>query len=388
MDELLLRAIQDKIRSILPEITTLRRQIHQEPEIGLATQATRQKIRAALQETSLVIQPPLLEADLIADLPKPGAKMICLRADTDGLPIQEATGLAYRSRVPGAMHACGHDGHTAILVGTARVLDAFRSELPVAVRFIFQPGEEMICGGKTLVRRGACAGAAAAYALHNWPGLPVGHIAARSGPLFSAGAMFSITLTGRGCHGAMPEQGLNPLPVAAALITRFQELHQRLHPVDGSILSVCSIHGGESKNIIPDSAVIRGTTRFLSTAAGDRIEAEMRRIIAAIATESGTTAEMEYEKEYSLPVLNTETGFERIRATVQRYLAEEAWQPLEKPNMTCEDFAFYLEGREGAMFLLGNGTGSPGLHNAEFDFDDRSLETGILVMSLLALNHS
>ena len=389
MNPSLLAQVKTKIDAILPEITALRHRIHQEPELGLDTQTTRQKILTALNAASLQIRAPFIGADLVADLPRPEAeKTICLRADMDALPVREATHLEYQSLFPGVMHACGHDGHSAILVGTALVLEAFREELPVAVRFVFQPGEELVCGGKALVRRGVCDDVAAAYAIHNWPGLPAGQIASRSGPLFAAGAMFSIELTGRGCHGGMPEQGLNPLPAAAALITKLQDLHDRTYLRDGSVISVCSISAGESKNIIPDRAIVRGTARFLSSSAGERIEADIHRSGAEIASLHGVTVALTYENDYSLPVLNTAAGYERVRSTVRRYLSETAWQELAKPSMTCEDFAFYLEGRQGAMFLLGNGADSPALHTAEYDFNDQSLATGILVMSLLALDHS
>ena len=206
MDAELLSLLKLKISEILPEIIELRHQIHKEPEIGLTTAATRQKVLERLSRTNLTIQNPLLENDLLADLDGHNQRRICLRADTDALAIREQTGLEYQSQIPGAMHACGHDGHTAILTGTALVLNALQEYLPISVRFIFQPGEEMLCAGKTLVSKGACDGSEAAFALHNWPGLPIGRITSKTGPLFAAAAMFTIELTGHGCHGAMPEQ--------------------------------------------------------------------------------------------------------------------------------------------------------------------------------------
>lgn len=387
MDEPLLANVKAKIQAILPEIKRLRHQIHQTPEIGLATRETRQTIAQALAGTSLTIHPPLLENDLIAELQRPVGKTICLRADTDALPVQETTQLDYTSCNPGAMHACGHDGHTVILIGTALVLEAFREQLPVSVRFVFQPGEEVVGGGKTLVRLGACGTAVEAYALHNWPGLPVGQVATRTGPLFAAGVMFDIQITGRGCHGAMPEQGHNPIPVAATIVTKLHELHREVNQRDGSVVSVCSVLAGDSQNIIPDTAVIRGTTRYLNTASGLEIERALLQIVESTAVSAGITITLDYPKIYDLPLINTELGVNRIAAVARQVLPAGQWQLQTNPQMVCEDFAFYLENRDGALFLLGAGTDGPRLHNPNFDFNDEILEIGILMMSLLALNH-
>ncbi len=387
MDEQLLAKVKAKIQAILPEIKQLRHQIHQAPEIGLATPGTRQTIAQALAGTGLTFQPPLMESDLIAELPGPVVKTICLRADTDALPVQETTQLDYASRHPGAMHACGHDGHTAILVGTALVLDSFREQLPVSVRFVFQPGEEVVGGGKTLVRLGACGAAVEAYALHNWPGIPVGQVATRPGPLFAAGVMFNILITGRGCHGAMPEQGHNPIPVAASLVTKLHELHREVNQRDGSVVSVCSVLAGDSQNIIPDTAVIRGTTRYLNTTSGLEIERALWQIVASTAAIEGITVTLDYPKIYDLPLINTELGVNRVAAVARQVLPAGQWQLQPNPQMVCEDFAFYLENHDGALFLLGAGIDWPRLHNPNFDFNDEILETGILMMSLLALDH-
>ena len=387
MNQDLLRQIKTTIKNILPVTQAIRHQLHSEPEIGLDTFTTRERIMTSLCHTKLVFQPPLMQTDLIGELKGNNPQTICLRADMDALPVSEQTNVAYHSKRPGSMHACGHDGHSAILIGTALTLDALAENLPLNVRFIFQPGEEMVCGGKTLVQLGACQGAAAAFALHGWPGLPVGQIYAREGPLFAAGGYFKIQVTGKGCHGAQPELGHNPIPVAATVIHKLEQLQQQIYDVDGSILSVCLVQSGHSANIIPDNSLIQGTTRYLSEAAGLKIEQGIRKLVTETNDDNDVKVSLEYENRYSLPVLNTQVGFNLIQKLAKGYFPPTAWREMEQPSMVNEDFAFYLEGREGAMFLLGLGEDSPPLHSPQFDFNDQALENGILMMTLLALNY-
>jgi amidohydrolase len=387
MNKQLLSQLQARISQILPEIKDLRRNIHSEPELGLDTTGTAYKIREALQETSLAFFEPFLGGDVVAELEGQSTRTICLRADIDALPIHEETGLPYASIFAGRMHACGHDGHAAMLVGAIRVLDSVKEHLPVSVRFVFQPGEEVIGAGKELVKRGAVNGCEAAYAIHGWPGLPAGCVSTLAGPMMAAAAMFVIEIKGKGCHGARPEDGKNPIPTAARIVSALAAMHERWNSQNGSIISVCSFQSGTNSNVIPDAAIIRGTTRYLSNEVGDSIQDEIRKAVAEICRDAGTEARIEYEPPYDLPVINTESGYRLVRSLAEEYLPAGSWREMDKPSMGAEDFAYYLPGREGAMFHLGLGESSPGIHTCSFDFNDDVLGTGILMHCLLALAH-
>ena len=384
----LVAAVQAGVKACLPEVIALRRALHREPEIGLQTPATRAAVLARLASPAFRVRPPLLGDDLIIELPGAGPRTLCLRADMDALPIVEATGLPHASCRAGAMHACGHDGHTAILAGTARVLERLQHRLAATARFIFQPGEELVCGGRELVRRGACDGAEAAYALHGWSGLPAGCVSARVGPQLAAGGFFTLRLAGKGCHAAHPERGCNPIPCAGRLAGRLADYHAQVNAATGSVVSVCMLHAGEAANTIPGTATLQGTFRYLRVAEGDRLEAEIRAMAEAAAREAGVGLEVAFERSYALPVLNTAEGVARLETAARAGLPEGAWMPLEQPSMGNEDFAFYLEGREGAMGFLGLGQTWPALHTPAFDFNDAVLAPGITLLALVALGYA
>lgn len=387
LDRQLVDEVKQRVKQFLPDVVDLRHRIHSEPEVGLDTSATAEKIRRMLGDTSLVVREPLLGHDVVADLEGGSGRVICLRADIDALPICEENDLPYKSTIPNTMHACGHDGHAAMLVGAALVLDSLRERLGVRVRFVFQPGEEVICAGREMVARGAVDGCEAAYAIHGWPGVPEGAVSTRQGPLFAAGAHFYITLRGRGCHGAMPERGRNPIPPAARVACELQEMHDELHPLDGTVVSVCSLQAGSSSNIIPDSALVQGTARYLSLERGDEVEGLIRGIAARVAADAGVEVDIDYIRHYDLPVVNSRDGFERVRYAAQVALPAGCWIEAEQPTMANEDFAYYLQGRDGAMMWLGLGEEYQSLHSLRFDFNDRVLNDGILVFSLLALSY-
>lgn len=384
MHDELAALVRSRIQAILPRITEFRRQLHTDPEIGLDTARTGEKIREALKDTAITFHPPLMENDVVGDLGD-APRRILLRADMDALPIQELADHSYKSTNKGRMHACGHDGHMAMLVGAALVLDSLREHLNIGVRFAFQPGEEVICAGKTFVERGVCDGCDAAYAIHGWPGLPVGCVTSREGPLFAAGAHFTIELTGKGCHGALPERGNNPIPPAARIISELAKMHAEVNARDGSVVSVCSFQAGDSSNVIPDTATVLGTFRYLEPSVGIDLESRIRRTVEDVAKEAGLISNLDLDSAYSLPVINTAHGCELVCDIAERHAR---WLEAERCHMTMDDFAFYLKGREGAYFLLGLGESSPALHSPTFDFNDEALETGILMHCMVALSES
>jgi amidohydrolase len=347
---------------------------------------TREKVSRALKDAALSAWEPRLGTDFIGELKGRSERVIVLRADIDALPVEEKTGLPYRSKNAGVMHACGHDGHTAVLAGAALVLSALKEHLPVTVRFVFQPGEEKICAGRDLVEKGACEGAEAAYALHSWPSLPLGAVACKEGTIFACGSQFRVLLHGKGCHGASPEKGLNPIPVGAEIIQRLFALHRAENPVDSTVVSSCHFEAGTSPTIIPDTALLEGTARYLSAEKADLMQKKIEAVIEASARGTGVTPEVSYDRRYSIPVINSRKGFEAVRRCAETVLPAGAFRVAEKPSMGMEDFSFYLPGREGAMFWLGMGEHTSPIHSSLFDFNDNALEPGILMMCALVLD--
>ncbi|MBT3293969.1 MAG: amidohydrolase [Verrucomicrobia bacterium] len=378
--------LQRAVQGVLPGVRALRQDLHAHPEIALHEKRTAACVRDALRAAGLAPWPPLLDTDVIAELPGADSRTtICLRADMDALPIDETTDCTYRSTTPGMAHSCGHDGHTAMLVGAARVLAARQGPLPVNVRFVFQPGEEIVAAGRDLVARGACDGVSAAYALHGWPGLPVGVVAGRSGPVMAAAAFFSVQLTGSGCHGSTPECGNSPLTAAAEIVQALERLHADVQAEDGSVVSVCSLRGGQSANVIPERCRIEGTVRYLEAARGAQLEQRIRAVITQRCDARSIQADLDYTSRYALPTINSEAASARARSLVQHHLGSALWHELTAPSMSSEDFAYYLEGREGAMLRLGMGEESPSLHNPAYNFNDDALANGIFTLCALAL---
>ena len=378
----MIEQLRASIEARLPALREFRHEMHRFPEIGLQEHQTRARIAAALADSAISIREPLMDTDLIAELPGPGDDLVCLRADIDALPICEPRNVPWASQNEGFMHACGHDGHTTMLLGAAQVLCELRNELPQSVRFVFQPGEEMVCGGKTLVARGACEGATAAYALHGWPGLPAGAVACKAGPLMGAGAAFHITLRGVGCHGAMPEKGRSPIPAGAELVTELQALHDAEFARSGTLVSVCSVRAGRNSTVVPDHLIIEGTTRYHAAEFATIMPSRIRELAESAAQRHGLGLEIAFEADYDTPVVNSAAGYTAVRSAAERITD---FQEAEA-SLAMEDFAFYLPGREGAMFWLGLGEDYPSLHSTEFDFNDDVLATGIMMFCLLALD--
>lgn len=381
MIEQLARRIDELAGQALPGIVDLRHRIHAEPEVGIFTEATADKVRSILSGTRIAFRNPIIRGDLVGDLDVGVSRWICLRAELDALPVLEATQLPYASTNPGAMHACGHDGHASILTGAALVLDSLADVLPVNIRFVFQPGEEMIAAGRILVEGGVCDGCDAAYALHGWPGLPENCICTKPGQMFAAGAHFTIILRGRGCHGAMPDCGLNPIPPAAKLVRNLADLHTRVS-ADGSVVSVCSVRAGDSSNVIPDHATILGTARYFDVAAGDIIERKIRSLAQLCESDFGVCVEVEYDRAYDYPVVNSKRGSD-VAMAAAGLIPETQWREAISAVPTLEDFAYYLKSREGALVWLGLGEDWPLLHSPKFDFNDNVLKSGIRLLSLL-----
>jgi amidohydrolase len=368
--------------SDLDGLRALRRHLHAHPELSWQEQGTQHVLRAQLAGLGLAprdIAGTGLVVDTRPDLPV----SVALRADLDALPIREETGLPYASAIPGCMHACGHDGHMAILVGVARAL--VRAAAAVNVRLIFQPAEEGGPGAARVVREGALEGVPEIYGLHNWPALATGSAAVAEGPVMAASRIFDATFRGRGGHGSQPQLTADPILAAAQFVTAAQAVVSRMvHPLAPAVVSFGSVHGGTRGNIIPDEVHLKGTLRALDDALVAEMEARLRAHARAAGEPLGVQSEVSFSVPYPV-TFNGPAGVARVRRAIEA--GAEPWAgPTPFPCLAAEDFSLYLERVPGAYFFLGSGRpdgSSPGLHRADYDFDDEAVPVGIRLFLLL-----
>lgn len=342
--------------AIAGEITALRRAIHAEPELGLHTPKTRDKVRTALADLPIEWREGPSTTGLVGIL-KGGAgpgRSVLLRGDTDALPMPEETGLDFASTIPGVMHACGHDAHVAMLAGAARILAQRVDTLKGEVRFMLQPGEEGFHGARFMLEDGLLDPMPdAAFALHVMPNAPHGLIGGRAGPLLAAADMIEITVTGRGGHASMPHDTLDPVPVACEIVLALQAMVARKVSVfDPAVVTIAKIESGTTHNVIPDTARLTGTMRTLSAQTRARLKDEIPLLAAGIAGAHGMTAEVRITEGF--PVTLCDAGAVSFGETVaQAMFGPEGFRRLPNPIMGAEDFAYVLEKVPGAMFFIG-----------------------------------
>jgi hippurate hydrolase len=385
-------ALTAAAEALSDKLTALRRSIHLEPELGLHTPKTRDKVRAALAHLPLEWREGPSTTGLVATLnPGKAGRSVLLRGDMDALPMPEETGLEFASQVAGAMHACGHDSHVAMLAGAAELLCQRADALEGEVRFMFQPGEEGWHGARFMLDDGLLDPLPdAAFALHVMPTAHGGVIAGRAGPLLAAADRLFITIEGRGGHASMPHQTLDPIPVACEIVGAFQTMVTRKFDAsEGVVLTVAKIASGTTNNVIPDSCELDGTIRTLSPRARARMKEEVTRLAQGIAAAHGLSADVRIEEGFPVTICD-ERAVDFGEAVTAELFDERAFHRMKTPIMGAEDFAYVLEKVPGAMFFIGVAhegadlASCCGLHSTKMVLDEGVMPKGAALLAALA----
>jgi amidohydrolase len=375
--------IINRVADLQPDIMAWRRDLHAHPELLYDVHRTAafvaERLRAfGCDEVATGLGRTGVVGVIKGRKPAAGAevKVIGLRADMDALPIEEQTNLAYASKTPGKMHACGHDGHTAMLLGAARYLAETRNFSGDAV-VIFQPAEEGGAGAAAMIKDGLMERFAIdqVYGMHNGPGMPIGAFATRPGPIMAATEHLTIKIEGLGGHAARPHKCIDSLLVGAELVTALQSIVSRsVDPLDAAVISICAFHAGSANNVIPQTAELKGTVRSLRAEVRDLLEKRVREVVAGVAQITGARIELDYERSY--PVVVNHVAQTALAARVAGEIAGEANVNTDMtPIMGAEDFSYMLEARPGAFIFIGNGD-SAGLHHPAYNFNDDAIVFG------------
>ncbi len=379
--------MSDKNYPFIAELTALRQDLHAHPELAFAETRTADIVARELERYGLEVHRGLAKTGVVGVLKAGNSpRMIGLRADMDALPLVENNSFPHRSKYPGKMHACGHDGHTAILLGAARHL-AEQPDFDGTVVFIFQPAEEGEGGAAVMIEEGLFEQfpVEAVFGLHNWPGIPVGQMVVMPGPVMAGTCAFEIEVRGHGCHAAMPHQGVDAIVTAAQLVQALQTVVSRkLHPCEAAVVSVTQIHAGEAWNIIPESVVLRGTLRSFKAEVQASVEAAIETLCQGIAAAHGAQISVRFDHRYP-PTVNSSAEARLCQEVAAEVFGAAHLLSDELPSMGAEDFAYMLREKPGCYVWLGNGPGSGGctLHNPHYDFNDALLPLGIRYWSAL-----
>jgi hippurate hydrolase len=383
--------VNNRIADFHAEMTAWRRDLHEHPELAFEEVRTSGIVADRLHEFGC--------DEVVTGIAKTGVvgvirgrnsgngRAIGLRADMDALPILEDTGLPYASKTPGKMHACGHDGHTTMLLGAAKYLAETRN-FDGTVYVIFQPAEENFGGGEVMVKEGLFERfpMERVFGLHNWPSMPAGTFAWREGPVMAAVANLEVTITGKGAHGAIPQNGNDPIVIAAAIVQALQSIVARnVEPVEGSVITIGHINGGHTYNVIPEQVTMLGTARWFAPEVGDLLEKRFLETVTGIAAAFGATAEAKFLRLY--PATINEPISTGLAADAARAVQGEARVvPMSKPTMGGEDFSFMLNVKDGAYLMLGGGRGTDDaqVHHPKYDFNDDILPIGASWWAALA----
>ncbi|HEU5320543.1 MAG TPA: M20 family metallopeptidase [Methylomirabilota bacterium] len=389
-----LGAVRDEAQALLDDAVELRRRLHRRPELGLTLPETQRAVLEALAGQGLTVRTGRALTSVVATLEgaRPGRTLL-LRADMDALPLREETGLPFASEVDGAMHACGHDAHVAMLVGAARLLAARRASLAGRVVFAFQPGEEGYHGARAMLEEGLLDGESAptaAFALHVGSRYPAGVVAARPGPMLASGDTLKVVVRGQGGHASAPQDCLDPIPIACEIVQAYQTLvTRRVNAFDPAVVTIAKIEAGTTRNVIPETASLLGIVRTVSEATRARVLDGVRRVAEGVAAAHGAEATVEVVRGY--PVTVNHAGFaDFVLDTATELLGPEPVTRMTHPIMGSEDFAYVLERVPGAMAFLGSrpaeGPAHPN-HSNRMLLNERALATGIALHAAVALRY-
>ena len=386
------KALFAQIDAINDKVVTIRHDLHEHPELSGHEEHTKYLVKGILEASGYKVKEFDDHYGLIADLDSPniGTKRVAIRADMDALPIEEHTNAPYASRVPGVMHACGHDSHTAIALGAAIALAEFKEQLPGNIRFIFQPSEESKEGGSIqMIEGGALEGVDAIFGLHAYPYLPTGQIGYKYGVMMASADVFTIEVFGKAAHGARPHEGVDAILVTAMIINSLNHIvSRRIDPLHPAVISLGQIEGGNAPNIICDHVIVRGTVRTVNEEIRKNIPEMMEESIKGIAKSMG--AKFNFDYEFGQPeLINDDKMVDVIVEAAKEVVGAENCIDLEDPVMGGEDFSEYLQIVPGAFFRLGTCNKEKetcvSQHNSRFNVDDDALQIGMKILSSAAL---
>ena len=379
--------IRPEIQALQPQLVAFRRQIHQHPELGFKERITAAEIAAKLTEWKIPHQIGIAQTGIVAMIQGRKTsfrlKTLAIRADMDALPIQEANDVPYKSQHDGVMHACGHDGHVAIALMTAYYLSQHQNDFAGMVKIIFQPAEEGPGGAKPMIEAGVLKNpdVDAIIGLHLWNNLPLGTIGVRSGALMAAVELFSLTIQGKGGHGAMPHQTVDSIVLGSQIVTALQTIVSRsVNPIDSAVVTVGEFHAGTAKNVIADTATLSGTVRYFNPDLADFFQHRIEAIVSGICASHGATYKLDYLKLYP-PTINDPKITDLVRAVATDIVETPLGIVPECQTMGGEDMSFFLQQVPGCYFFLGSANPDRSLayphHHPRFDFDETALSTGV-----------
>ena len=369
-----------ELEELQPEMQSWRRDFHAHPEIAFEEHRTAQIVAEKLESFGIEVETGLAGTGVVGTLKKgTGNRSIGLRADLDALLINEANDFEHKSKTPGKMHACGHDGHTTMLLGAAKYL-AEKGDFDGTITFIFQPAEENEGGGKVMIDDGLFDKypVESVFGMHNIPGMPVGTFAMKSGPIMASFDIFNLKIIGKGGHAAMPHTAIDPIIIGTKIVDAYQSIVSRyIDPQEPVVLSVTQFHGGDAYNVIPNEIEMKGTVRCFSSKVQESIENQMEQITSSICSAYGADYELAYERRYPATINTAEevTISEKVAKNIS---GDEMVHTSPTPSMGSEDFAFMLQERPGSYIWIGNGDGEGScmLHNPGYDFNDEILPIG------------
>jgi len=365
------------------KLIDIRRQLHANPELSCEEFETTEAIRGWLREAGIRIADYPLRTGVVAEVGGlRGGPIVAVRADIDALPVQEETGLPFASKAPGKMHACGHDFHTAAVLGAAILLKEKEDELDGTVRFLFQPAEERAKGANQVIASGALEGVQAVFGLHNKPNLPVGAIGIKAGPIMAAADGFEVEVRGLGTHAAVPQAGVDPIVASAHIITALQSIVSRnVAPLDGAVVSVTRLNSGTAWNVIADKAVFDGTLRTFDEGVRGKVRERFEQIVVGVGAALGAEAEVRWLD--GPPAVVNDPRWAELSVRTAKALGLEVVEP--EPSSAGEDFSFYLRRTPGVFFFLGT-SGPQEWHHPAFDVDESALPIGAEFFASLAID--